>query len=291
MSIPSSPPISDRALFAAENERLLVLLRSLSASDWHRSTPCPGWDVHALATHLLGGSFGVISWLRDDFRGTPPPHGLDEEGFISWLDNLQSEWVQSARRISPALVIELLDWSATRFQDALDRDDPTEIKAIVSWASPESVPMWLDHARELSEKWIHRQQILQALDQPADLRADVAHPILDALRWAYPNRLSQIHRPANSTVEIHIHDTEPDRRWTLVSDGQHWDFHDDLGLAKTEHPRDATLLASMWMSVDQAWRLLTNNYDELANLNVRASGDPEIVNTLMSTRAIIGRPK
>jgi hypothetical protein len=33
----------------------------------------------------------------------------------------------------------------------------------VSWAGPDPVPAWLDQARELSEYWIHRQQILQAL--------------------------------------------------------------------------------------------------------------------------------
>ncbi len=49
------------------------------------------------------------------------------------------------------------------------------------------VPVWLDQARQLSEQWIHRQQLLQALGRRSDLRPDPAGPV----RWAYPYRLKQ----------------------------------------------------------------------------------------------------
>jgi hypothetical protein len=39
----------------------------------------------------------------------------------------------------------------------------------VSWAGSGPVPAWLDQARELSEYWIHRQQLLQGLGRPSDL--------------------------------------------------------------------------------------------------------------------------
>jgi hypothetical protein len=40
--------------------------------------------------------------------------------------------------------------------------------AQVSWAGTSPVPVWLDQARELSERWIHRQQLLQALGRPSE---------------------------------------------------------------------------------------------------------------------------
>jgi hypothetical protein len=52
----------------------------------------------------------------------------------------------------------------------------------VSWAGHGPVPTWLDQARKLSEYWIHRLQILQALGRPSDLRADLAGRVLDGLR-------------------------------------------------------------------------------------------------------------
>eukprot|EP01041_Mallomonas_annulata_P026806 gene26806-48236_t len=119
MAIPTTPPFELAGLFQLEDDRLLELLRSLEPADWQRPTPCPAWDVHGLVLHLLGGSFGVTSWHRDGFRGTPAPEGLDEHGFISWLDDLHLAWVDAARRISPRLVVELLEWSRRPFSEAM----------------------------------------------------------------------------------------------------------------------------------------------------------------------------
>ena len=55
---PSRRPALDRALAmqlaAAEYDRFLALLRSLDEGDWSRPTDCPGWDVRAVAGHVLG---------------------------------------------------------------------------------------------------------------------------------------------------------------------------------------------------------------------------------------------
>ena len=41
-------------LAATECERILAVLRALDAADWQRRTDCPGWDVRAMAAHVLG---------------------------------------------------------------------------------------------------------------------------------------------------------------------------------------------------------------------------------------------
>ncbi|HEV7677297.1 MAG TPA: maleylpyruvate isomerase family mycothiol-dependent enzyme [Candidatus Dormibacteraeota bacterium] len=41
-------------LAANEYTQFVDQLRGLSASDWTRPTPCPAWDVHAMACHVLG---------------------------------------------------------------------------------------------------------------------------------------------------------------------------------------------------------------------------------------------
>ena len=53
------PPIDRRkahTLAVEENARMLTLLRSLSDDDWSKPTDCTGWDVRALAAHVLGAS-------------------------------------------------------------------------------------------------------------------------------------------------------------------------------------------------------------------------------------------
>lgn len=280
--VPSKAPLEFPPLFDLERGRLLDLLRSLDEAQWHYPTPCPGWSVLGLSTHLLGNDLSLISRQRDDHHGTVAPAGLDEHEFIGWLDRLQVEWVHAARRLSPALTVELLEWTGHRTTSTIATRDPAAVDANVSWAGTRPVPRWLDQARELSEQWIHRQQILEAIGQPADLRADLAGPVLDALRWAYPHRLGAYRRPAGAQVEISIADHALGRHWILESDGRDWRFTPTVA---------NDVIASIRMTADQAWRLLTNNHRKDTLDAIETSGDATIVTALTLTRAIIGEPK
>lgn len=235
MAIPVSQPWSYRSLFDIEDKRLLSLLRSLTPAEWRLPTRCPGWDVYGLATHLLGGSLSVISWLRDGHRGTSPPDGVDEQGFIVWLDELQIAWVDAARRISPELLVELLAWSTPKFDEALAAHDPEALSAHVSWASAAPVPVWLDHARELSEKWIHRQHILEAIGRPSDLRSDLARPVLDALCWAYPYRFGA--HPENGAPSWRSPSSMSNSRSTNSSSSRTRDGSSTAPTRRCESPR------------------------------------------------------
>jgi uncharacterized protein (TIGR03083 family) len=280
VTIPTDPPCDYSQLFRVERARLLDMLRSLSAEDWQRATPCPGWDVLGLVNHLVGDDLGVIAWQRDHHHGAPAPDAADEATFIDWLDDLQMEWVRAARRISPRLAIELLDWLGEPVADTFAGQDPRSCTARVSWASDSPVPIWLDQARELTERWIHRQQLHDAVGRPTDLDADLAGPVLDALRWAYPYRLGAADVP-DSRVDIEI--AEPFRRtWLLTNRDGEWVFIDQA---------DAPAAAALSMTAEHAWRLLTNNYDAEAHGPLRTSGDPALIDVLLRTRAIIGAPK
>jgi uncharacterized protein (TIGR03083 family) len=279
---PSAEPPADYAsLFTVERDRLTELLAGLHSSDWELPSPCPGWTVLGLCCHLLGDDLGLLARHRDGYYGTPGPDGATEAEFVAWLDELQADWVRAARRLSPRLVTELLAWGGPQLAETFRRQDPRARTASVSWAGPEPVPAWLDQARELSEYWIHRQQLLQALGRPSDLRADLAGPVLDGLAWAWPYRLARAPARAGDTVSIHL--TEPvARTWHLVAAAAGWEFADQPG------PRPA---ASLTMSTEQAWRLLTNNLPADRQAHLTASGDNAIINILLQTRAIIGAPK
>jgi uncharacterized protein (TIGR03083 family) len=280
--VPASAPHDYVGLFALERERLLELLRSFAPADWYRPTPCPGWDVLGLTLHLVGDDLSVVARHRDGHHGALPPADLDEVGFIGWLDALQMEWVGAARRISPPLGIELLEWCGRIVADTLAARDGSVPTARVTWASDEPVPAWLDQARELTEYWIHRQQLLQSTGRPSDLRPDLAGPVLDALRWAYPHRLGAVRRPAGSEVEVRIDDEALAREWRLTCDGRTWAFATRAA---------APPLATVTMSAEQAWRLLTNNYVPALNGQIEWRGDGEIIEVLRRTRAIIGMPR
>ncbi|MHB1910635.1 MAG: maleylpyruvate isomerase N-terminal domain-containing protein [Acidimicrobiales bacterium] len=271
------------ALFGVERSRLLELLDELLPGDWARPSPCPGWSVLDLCGHLLGDDLGWLARQRDQYHGTVPPAGVEQldGGFARWLDDLQDQWVRAARRLGPRVVTDLLAWSGPQVIDTLAGQDPTRLEGSVSWASPGPVPVWLDQLREVSEHWIHRQQLLQTLGRPSDLRVDLAGPVLDALRWAYPRRLGAISRTDGEVVTIRVSGAV-ERAWHLHAQGGKWCFG--------PHSRHR-MLALMDLTTEQAWRLLTNNLVAEERGSLHVSGDETIIEALLQTRAIIGTPK
>jgi uncharacterized protein (TIGR03083 family) len=278
-SPPAEPPFDVAPLFLTERARLGELLGALEPADWQRPSPCPGWTVLGLCAHLAGDDLGFLARHRDAYYGTPGPPGETE--FIAWLDGMQDEWVRAARRLSPRIVADLLAWSGPQVAAALRAEDPRARSASVSWAGTGPVPAWLDQARELSEYWIHRQQLLAALGRPSDLRADLAGPVLDGLRWAYPFRLGQA--PAQPGHSVTISVTGPVTvTWHLMATPAGWEFR---GVPGTR------LVATLEMTTEQAWRLLTNNLPSADRSGIAASGDQAVLGILLQTRAIIGTPK
>jgi uncharacterized protein (TIGR03083 family) len=264
-----------------ERARLSELLAGLGPADWDRPSPCPGWTVLGLSSHLVGDDLGFLARHRDGHYGTPGPDNASESEFIAWLDNLQDEWVHAARRLSPRIVADLLQWAGPQVAEAMRGEDPRARTADVSWAATGPVPAWLNQARELSEYWIHRQQLLQALGRPSDLRADLARPVLDGLRWAYPFRLAETPAEPGDTVTISV--TGPvELTWYLVAAVTGWEYRDAPG---------TRIVASLEMTTEQAWRLLTNNLPAVGRGSITASGDETVLGILFRTRAIIGTPK
>jgi len=281
MATPEEPPGDIPELFGLERSRLVELLATVGESDWHRPSPCPEWTVLGLCAHLAGTDLSLLARHRDHYLGTPSPDGLTETEFIEWLDELQMEWVRGARRLSPRLVTDLLAWTGPQVVDALRRIEPMPGPARVSWAGPDGVPGWLDQVRELSECWIHRQQLLQALGRAPDLRPELAGPILEGLRWAYPFRLQQIRAEPGDTVSIDIAGPVS-ATWQLVADPSGWNYQSGPG---------SRVVASLSMTTDEAWRLLTNNLAPADQERLRVSGDARVVEVLRRTRAIIGSPR
>jgi hypothetical protein len=72
------------------------------------------------------------------------------------------------------------------------------------------------------------------------------------------------------------------RTWHLVATDAGWEFASQPG------PR---VTATLTMSTEQAWRLLTNNLPAAMQADLAVSGNEAITAILLRTRAIIGTPK
>ena len=187
------PPIDVRPLLPRERAKLFELLAGLRGSDWTRATACPGWNVHDVALHLLGNDIGRLG----------PPAGsearsgkLDFLSLAGVIEQSNEDWVRTARRIPPSLLIEFLALSGPGVDAAFARLDMGTEGVAVAWTGTGPSPYWLDVAREYTERWVHHQQIRQALGRPALLGRRWLHPVLAtfmrALPLAYESRFRQL---------------------------------------------------------------------------------------------------
>jgi uncharacterized protein (TIGR03083 family) len=74
--------LDTRPLVSELRAELAVLLAGLSDGDWARPTACPGWPVHAVATHLLGVEVGNVSVRRDGWK-LGPARGDDLDAWLT----------------------------------------------------------------------------------------------------------------------------------------------------------------------------------------------------------------
>jgi uncharacterized protein (TIGR03083 family) len=251
---------------------LVALLAGLSADEWMLATACPGWPVHAVASHLLGVELGNVS-VRRDHWALSPGEGEDPRG---WLNAFNQQWVDAARRISPPMLIECLDLAARCYEAHVAMLDPDALGGPVEWATgSDPAPVWLDTAREYMERYIHQQQIRDATGRPG-LDADFAAPVLVAAAHALPMALHDVSRPAG-TVATFRADGPGGGTWHLIKTTAGW----ELGAGQPSHPP----VCEVSTTVAGAIKLYAR--DPAAPALTRR-GDPELSDALSRAKAVLG---
>ena len=139
------PPILTAHLFPKIEELLVTLLRSLKADQWERQTMSPKWKVKDVAAHLLDTQLRKLSIARDGYLPPGPPI----TDLVAFVDRLNQEGVMLYRRLSPPVLISLMEWASresAEYHLSLDPFSPAPFA--VSWAGEEISLNWFDTARE-----------------------------------------------------------------------------------------------------------------------------------------------
>src|SRR6266852_4119801 len=81
----------------------------------------------------------------------------------SWASSIfNDDWVRAARRLSPHVMRDLLAAAGPLLFAYFASLDLAATGGPVSWAGPAPAPVWLDVAREYTERWHHQQHIRDA---------------------------------------------------------------------------------------------------------------------------------
>ncbi len=273
-------PVMVLDLFPQERKLLLELFSHLSEEDWEKPTVCPGWTVKDIGLHLLGDDIGYLSGHRDHFSN-PFFRNKDMRTWESLVTNLNEAnelWVKAAERISPKLLSDLLTLTGKQFHEYLQSLDPMAINGTVSWAGPDPAPVWLDIAREYTERWLHQQQIRDAVNIPGLKERRFFHPILDTFVRALPHTYRDV-PVADMTVIQFVVTGEAGDVWYLVGEANRWFLYTGV-----ERQPDAVVT----MDQETCWRLFTRGMNKgQARGNTTIKGNQRLGEKILETVSII----
>lgn len=217
-------PIPTLHLFPKIDEQLILLLKSLRTDDWQKPTLAKLWTVKDVATHLLDGNIRMISMGRDGFFGETPGTIESYHQLVDFLNRLNADWVKATKRMSPAVLIELLEITGKEYCACIRQLDPFKPAMFpVAWAGQEQSPNWFHIAREYTEKWHHQQQIREAVNKPGLMEREFYFPLIDTFMQALPHTYRNVKATADTTVQIEV-TTAAGGNWFLVSDGDSWNL-------------------------------------------------------------------
>jgi uncharacterized protein (TIGR03083 family) len=273
------PPVFLVDLLPGLHAELMTLLRGLESSDWRRPTACALWSVKDIAAHLLDGNVRRLSLGRDGLTAIPNPAISSYTDLVGYLNRLNAEWIAAARRLSPRVLIELLDFTSGPVHAFFRSLDPHALALFsVAWAGERASQNWFDIGREYTERWLHQQQIREAVGAEGLTARRWLHPTLDIFVRALPFTYQSVGAPEGRSVRFTI-EGEAGGVWTLVRGAEGWRIFDGW---------EAAPAATVSLDQAAAWKLFSKGLDpESARRSVRIEGDPRLGEPVLGTLAVM----
>lgn len=278
--MPLPIPIVTLPLFPELDRLLLELLRSLTPEDWQRPTLARQWTVKDIAAHLVDGNLRTLSMLRDGYFGEAP-EDFSYAGIVAYLNRLNADWVRAARRLSPAVLIELLAESGAEYTAFLASLDPWASAAFsVAWAGETESVNWFHIARDYTEKWHHQQQIREAVGQPEALMTpELFRPFIETMMRGLPHAYREVVAPAGTRMQVNI-TTPAGGLWELERTADAW---------RLQPPGSAIPTAKLTLAPADAWKLFTKGLNaEEARQRVQVLGDEALAAAALRMVAVMG---
>jgi uncharacterized protein (TIGR03083 family) len=217
--------VATATLFRPLGRELVTMLGSLDHEMWSCRTSAAEWTVRDVVAHLLDVDLRRLSSTRDGYL--PPPRSAitGNEDLVTYLNELNREWVDAARRLSPRVLVELLEWSTAEVAAVMEAADPSASATFpVGWAGQDTSPMWLDIGREYTERWHHQDQVRDACDIPPLRAPEWLRPVIAISLHALPYAYRGVAASPGTRVALHV-TGEAGGDWWLHRSATEWTLH------------------------------------------------------------------
>ena len=220
-------PVNTLHLFPVLDEMLIDLLKSLSPDEWEFQTIAGLWQVKDVAAHLLDGNIRGLSMSRDNYFTGQSKNLETYFEMVSYLNKINAEWVTAFKRVSPAVLIDLLAVTGEAYYNHIKLLDPSK-KALfpVAWAGEAESTNWMHIAREYTEKWLHQQQIRDAAGRPGLLTRDLFQPFISIIMLGLPHALRDVEAEESALIRVTI-PTAMGGTWHICRGYNKWSFIDN----------------------------------------------------------------
>lgn len=263
--------------FPALLSALLDVLHSLTPDEWQRLVHGGDWTVKDLAQHLLGDELNILSGKRDGYREKLAPVDTWDE-LVGFINQRNAIWVEATRRLSPRVICDLLKETGEQVNAFFQQVDLHAIGNPVSWAGRQPAPVWLDVAREFTERWHHQQHIRDALGRPGAMEPFFLGPVLATFVRALPHTFRAVDAPEGTTATLLV-SGPAGGTWSVVREQGRWQLYQ----GRPEYPQ-----AGVEVTEDTAWRLFTKGIPkEEARRRAILSGDLRLAAVVLDTVSII----
>lgn len=273
----SPEPILAAHLFPEMRQQLIDVLRGLHPDDWLRSTAAAKWNVKDVAAHLLGGDVGKLSRSRDAY--SPNRQALSSwQELVAFINALNESWIVAARRMSPRVLCDLLAFTGPQIEEYFASLDPHAPGEPVSWAGPEPAPMWLDIAREYTERWHHQQQIRDATGRPGLYQPRFFAPAIDTFVRALPHTFRDVMAAQGACVQLSL----------LGPAGGHWIVRRGPGGWDLHVGQSGSAGALVRIEAEDAWKIFTRGIrGEEARRRAAIEGELELGSKVLEMVSVI----
>jgi hypothetical protein len=242
------PPVETLHLFPLLNEKLISFLKQLSPADWKKQTVAKQWLVKDAAAHLLDGNFRRIALHRDGWSVSPDTVIDSFDDLVGYLNTMNADWVEAARRLSPAILIELLASTNEVVYKEFSKLDSFALAAYpISWAGETSSYNWFDIAREYTERWLHQQQIRHAMKNKEIMTTELYQPFLNICIQAWPYTMKGVEADEGTVLKAVVTGID---EWYLKRENDEW---------KLVNNGDEKITAETIIDSDIAWKLFSKS--------------------------------